>query len=163
MTSAWCAKAERSDLADSETPRRLLMQPMYYIGLDVHKQKIERSRRGCLINECLTTSAALLGGRLFPALSRLSSCNQRARFILLCLLRFPGPNHLRVARLVHDASMKASLYFRQLSSTRFIESHRRSLTWPRKNLLPSPTPRETWPPIVGGREASSRLPLPSAQ
>src|SRR5499427_1871683 len=38
--SAWCKKAELSDRADSETPRRLLMQPMYYIGLDVHKQKI---------------------------------------------------------------------------------------------------------------------------
>src|ERR1700719_3444432 len=38
--SAWCTKAELSDPADSETPRRLLMQPMYYIGLDVHKQKI---------------------------------------------------------------------------------------------------------------------------
>src|SRR5215469_14934406 len=38
--SAWCKKAELSDSADSETPRRLLMQPMYYIGLDVHKQKI---------------------------------------------------------------------------------------------------------------------------
>src|ERR1700719_266793 len=38
--SAWCTKAELSDPADSETPRRLLMGPMYYIGLDVHKQKI---------------------------------------------------------------------------------------------------------------------------
>jgi hypothetical protein len=29
-----------SDRADSETPGKLLMEPMYYIGLDVHKQKI---------------------------------------------------------------------------------------------------------------------------
>ena len=32
-------KAELSGPADSETPSRLLM-PMYYIGLDVHKQKL---------------------------------------------------------------------------------------------------------------------------
>src|SRR5215472_848043 len=38
--SAWCTKAELSDPADSDTPRRLLMGPMYYIGLDVHNQKI---------------------------------------------------------------------------------------------------------------------------
>ena len=38
--STWCKKAELSDPADSETPRRLLMGPMYYIGLDVHKLKI---------------------------------------------------------------------------------------------------------------------------
>ena len=33
-------KAELSDPADSETPRRLLMESMYYIGLDVHKKMI---------------------------------------------------------------------------------------------------------------------------
>src|SRR6266446_916382 len=38
--SAWCTKAELSDRADSETPRRLPMQSMYYIGLDVHKKTI---------------------------------------------------------------------------------------------------------------------------
>src|SRR6266404_5959162 len=39
--SAWCTKAELSDRADSETPRRLPpMQNMYYIGLDVHKRTI---------------------------------------------------------------------------------------------------------------------------
>ena len=35
----WCRKVELS-CADLETPRRLLMELMYYIGLDVHKQKI---------------------------------------------------------------------------------------------------------------------------
>src|SRR5882724_940897 len=38
--SAWCTKAELSDRADSETPRRLPMQNMYCIGLDVHKRTI---------------------------------------------------------------------------------------------------------------------------
>src|SRR5215469_14147089 len=38
--SAWCKKAELSDRADSKTPRRLLMESMYYIGLDVHKKMI---------------------------------------------------------------------------------------------------------------------------
>jgi hypothetical protein len=38
--SAWCRKAEVSATLIQKTPRRLLMQPMYYIGLDVHKQKI---------------------------------------------------------------------------------------------------------------------------
>src|SRR5215813_341729 len=38
--SAWCTKAELSDPADSETLRRLLMESMYYIGLDVHKKMI---------------------------------------------------------------------------------------------------------------------------
>jgi len=33
-------KAELSEPADSETPGRLLMGPMYSIGLDVHKQKL---------------------------------------------------------------------------------------------------------------------------
>src|SRR5215471_17981966 len=38
--SAWCKKAELSDPADSDTSRRLLMESMYYIGLDVHKKMI---------------------------------------------------------------------------------------------------------------------------
>src|SRR3989454_6557349 len=39
--SAWCTKAELSDRADSETPRRLPhAENMYYIGLDVHKRTI---------------------------------------------------------------------------------------------------------------------------
>src|SRR5215469_8017703 len=38
--SAWCRKAELSGSLIQKTPRRLLMEPMYYIGLDVHKQKI---------------------------------------------------------------------------------------------------------------------------
>ena len=33
-------KAELSDRADSETPWRLPVQTMYYIGLDVHKRTI---------------------------------------------------------------------------------------------------------------------------
>src|ERR1700746_3457509 len=66
-------------------------------------------------------SAALIGGRLLTALPSLSSCSQRAPFILLCLVRFPGPNHLRVARLVHGASIKASLYFKRLSLNDFIK------------------------------------------
>src|SRR5207302_4279426 len=69
-------------------------------------------------------SAALIGGRLLTALSSLSSCSQRAPFILLCLVRFPGPNHLRVARLVHGASIKASLYFKRLSLKRFYQRAR---------------------------------------
>src|SRR6267154_1318512 len=38
--SAWCKRAELSDRADSDT-RRLLMETMYYIGLDVHKKTID--------------------------------------------------------------------------------------------------------------------------
>ena len=38
--SAWCRKAELSDRADSETPKRLFMQSMYDVGLDAHKRKI---------------------------------------------------------------------------------------------------------------------------
>ena len=39
--SAWCTKAELSDRADSETPKEATpTQPIYYIGLDVHKKKI---------------------------------------------------------------------------------------------------------------------------
>src|SRR5690242_835515 len=38
--SAWCTKAELSDPADSEHQGGSPMQPMYYIGLDVHKRTI---------------------------------------------------------------------------------------------------------------------------
>src|SRR5437870_5150169 len=87
-------------------------------------------------------SAALIGGRLLTALSSLSSCSQRAPFILLCLVRFPGPNHLRVARLVHGASIKASLYFKRLSLKRFYQ-RARSRSPPARLLLSRNAPRQS--------------------
>src|SRR6516225_1352296 len=45
-------------------------------------------------------SAALRAEKLPGALSPWF-CRGRAPFIFLCLLGFPGPNHLRMARLVH--------------------------------------------------------------
>src|SRR5437773_9006813 len=55
--SAWCTKAELSDPADSETPRRLPMETMYYIGLDVHKRTISycvKDGRGAIRDEGTT-------------------------------------------------------------------------------------------------------------
>jgi len=45
-------------------------------------------------------SAALRAEKLPGALSPWF-CRGRAPFLFLCLLGFPGPNHLRMARLVH--------------------------------------------------------------
>src|SRR5215469_4714283 len=45
--------------------------------------------------------SAALRAEKFPGALSPWFCRGRAPFIFLCLLGFPGPNHLRMARLVH--------------------------------------------------------------
>ena len=45
--------------------------------------------------------SAALGAEKLPGALSPWFCRGRAPFIFLCLLGFPGPNHLRMARLVH--------------------------------------------------------------